>query len=160
MKRRKLQKKRKRLDGPLGNGLKPARKQNLKVTRSAKQTRRMDTRRAFRKTSDDNKTLKYHVAFLDSAADTCGIGGPSWYIDETSDRTVTIEGYDSGTSTKENIPIGTGLTVIDLRDGESILLRVHEATVFGGDSKHPILRNANGTERHCHSESIRRSLLH
>ena len=91
----------------------------------------MDTCRAFSKTSDDSKTLKYHVAFLDSAADTCGIGEPSWYIDETSDRTLTIEGYNSGTTTKENVPIGTGLTVVDLPDGESILLQVHEATVLG-----------------------------
>ena len=39
-------------------------------------------------------------------------------------------GYD-GDATRENIPIGTGLTAIDLPDDTTIIIRANEATVLG-----------------------------
>ncbi len=70
-------------------------------------------------------------AFMDNGSDTCGIGGPAWTIDSVSQRKVSISGYDANNTTQKDVPIGTGLTAIDLPDGETIIGRVNKATILG-----------------------------
>ena len=41
-----------------------------------------------------------------------------------------VTGYD-GDTTRDNIPIGTGLTAVDLPDDTTIILRANEATILG-----------------------------
>ena len=69
--------------------------------------------------------------FLDSGADTSNIGGPAWHIKFLTERKVNVYGFDekSGTS-REDVPVGTGVTAVDLPNDETILLRVNEATVM------------------------------
>ena len=73
----------------------------------------------------------YSYAYLDTAADMCGIGGDAWVIDALTDRQTALGGYDTSTTVKTNVPIGSGITAIDLPDGETILLKVNEATILG-----------------------------
>ena len=40
------------------------------------------------------KTQKHEFGYLDSRSDTFGVGGDAWKIDEKSDRTVTVVGFD------------------------------------------------------------------
>ena len=49
---------------------------------------------------------EYHsIAYLDNAADTFGIVRDDWIIEEVSDKNITVEGYDSNNTTKNDIPI-------------------------------------------------------
>ena len=38
---------------------------------------------------------KDNLEYIDSASDTVGIGGGAWVIEEFSNRTVTVAGYDN-----------------------------------------------------------------
>ena len=90
--------------------------------------RYMDTARMF---SKQQQKGGYEYAFIDSGADTFGIGGKAWIIDTLTDRTVEVSGYHKEDTVMNNIPIGTGITAVDLPNGETILLRAHEATIIG-----------------------------
>jgi len=85
-------------------------------------------------TTADNMDPTYDYAFMDTACDTCGIGGRSWVIESLSGRKVQIAGYDTTHTVKNDIPIGSGITAVDLPTGETILLRVHEASVLNDDA--------------------------
>jgi len=82
----------------------------------------------------DGQDTAYDYAFMDSACDTCGIGGQAWVIDTMTGRKVQIAGYDTTNTVQNNVPIGTGITAVDLPTGETILLRVHEATILNDDA--------------------------
>jgi hypothetical protein len=80
----------------------------------------------------------YDYAFVDTACDTCGLGGSAWVLDTMTERKVQIAGYDHQDTIKDNVPIGSGITAIDLPDGETILLKVNEATILG-NAAHSLL---------------------
>jgi hypothetical protein len=73
----------------------------------------------------------YDYAFVDTACDTCGLGRSAWVLDTMTERKVQVAGYDHQDTAKDNVPIGSGITAIDLPDGETILLTVNEATILG-----------------------------
>ena len=73
----------------------------------------------------------HSYACVDTAADMCSIGGDAWVLDTISNRSTDLAGYDTSSTVKTNIPIGNGITAVDLPNGETILLKVNEATILG-----------------------------
>ena len=90
----------------------------------------MDTVKLFRKRNVD-PTKSYSLAFMDSASDTCGIGGNSRIIDYETERKVQVVGHHKTDTAMSEIKIGGGITAIDLLNKETILIRVCEATLLG-----------------------------
>ena len=107
-----------------------------------------DDRKAMKMASDiKDQSLKAHIrykvrkpsdqyeyGFIDSGSDTSGIGGNCWIMDTLTDREVAITGYDNKESVKNNVKIGSAITAIDLPSGETVLIRVNEATILGEDA--------------------------
>jgi hypothetical protein len=75
---------------------------------------------------------KYEYGYLDSGSDTCGINTKSWIIDNISDRRVNVSGYQG--KIEENVPIVSGITAVDLPSGETVILKVNEATISEEDA--------------------------
>ena len=111
-------------------GFKP---REQKMHKSIEDTRYVDRTKMYakKKQGDSMFENKADLAYVDNASDTVGIGGKAWIIEEISDRTVTIAGYDNCKTIQEKIKIGNGVTATTLPDGETILLRVYEATLLG-----------------------------
>jgi hypothetical protein len=74
---------------------------------------------------------KQEVALIDSACDTCAIGGTAWIIDEHTGRLVDICGHTQNSTMRSGIPIVTATTAVELPSGETVLLKVHEASNLG-----------------------------
>ena len=94
------------------------------------QVRYVDKAKLLAKTKSD----EYEYGFLDSGSDTTGIGGKCWVMDVMTDRTVDIAGYDNKETIRKSVNIGSAITATDLPSGETILLRVNEATILGEDA--------------------------
>ena len=60
--------------------------------------------------------------FLDPGSDTFRLGGYARAVENPTKRKVTVVGYN-GDTVKENTPIGTWLTAIDLPDDTTIIVR-------------------------------------
>ena len=101
------------------------RKMNLK-----KQVCNLDNSRAYDGTTTFEQEYSI-ICYLDNADDTFGIGGNAWIIEEVSDKTVTVEGYDSDDSTKDNIPIVTGVSAVDFPDNKTIIIVSKYSTIMG-----------------------------
>jgi hypothetical protein len=70
---------------------------------------------------------RYHISILDDSADTCVLG-QGWevlYIHNT--RRANVVGLDHEAAVKRNLPIVSAITAVDLPDGISVILIVHEA---------------------------------
>ena len=80
---------------------------------------------SFTSPSDHNNIL-----IVDSGADTSGIGESEWIIDEITERSVNISGYDNKIQ-EEKSKIGSAITAVDLPDDTTILLKINEATLLG-----------------------------
>ena len=78
----------------------------------------------------ERKNDPYEYAFIDSGSDTFGIGGQAWIIDHITDRTVQVSGYHSTDTIKHDVPIGCGITAVDLPNGQTILIKANEATIL------------------------------
>ena len=75
---------------------------------------------------------EYHsIAYLDNSTYTFGIGGDAWIIEDVSDNTVNVEGYNYNDTMKDNIPIGTGVSAVDLLYNNTILIFSNKATIMG-----------------------------
>ena len=95
-----------------------------------KQVCNIDTRRSYSSTTTSAQKY-YSIVYLDNAANKFGIGGDAWIIEEVSDKTVTVEGYDSDDSTKDNIPIVTGVSAVDFPDNKTIIIVSKYSTIMG-----------------------------
>ena len=71
------------------------------------------------------------VALIDSGCDTCAIGGSAWHITEKTGREVNITGHTEDLTSRNNIPVVSALTAVDLPTGEVILIKVNEASNLG-----------------------------
>ena len=92
-------------------------------------TRLMDPAKLFAKTVSALSGTDEMI--IDGGADTCSIGGEAWHIDFKSGRFVNVAGYDEKAGTiRSNVQIGGGVTAMDLPNGETILIRVNEATIM------------------------------
>jgi hypothetical protein len=95
--------------------------------------RHVDYSKALKKRTQASEDI-YEYAYIDSGSDTCGIGGEAWIIDTITERKVQVTGYDTLNTVKEDVPIVSAITAIDLPTGETILMRVNEATNLGRDA--------------------------
>ena len=75
----------------------------------------------------------HHQLIIDCGADTSGIGGPEWIIDEMTNRYVDISGYNNIFHDKKS-RIGSAITAIDLPDNKTILIKINEATILNNDA--------------------------
>ena len=81
---------------------------------------------------------KYHISILDSGADTCVIGQGWEILSICNSRSANVVGFDHEAAVKRNLPIVSGITTVDLPDGSSILLVVHEG-IYNETAKHSLL---------------------
>ena len=77
------------------------------------------------------KTGDEDFAFMDSGSDTSGLGGEAWNITHITKRKVRVTGFENEKTAKNNVPIGTGITAVDLPNDTTVILRVNEATLLG-----------------------------
>ena len=75
--------------------------------------RYMDTARMYTITHEEQDNHQYEYAFIDSAADTFGVGGKAWVIDTLTNRKVQVAGYHSVDTVMNDIPIGSAITAVD-----------------------------------------------
>ena len=68
----------------------------------------------------------YHISILDGVADTCVLGKGWKIISIHSSRKANVVGFDHEAAVKRNLPIVSAITAVDLPDGTSILLVIHE----------------------------------
>ena len=61
--------------------------------RANMQTITVDTARMYNKKTGQETIHIYALAYMDSASDTCGIGGEAWIIDYVTERKVQVIGY-------------------------------------------------------------------
>ena len=101
------------------------RKMNLK-----KQVRKIDTRRSYAGTTTPAQE-DHIISYLDNSDDTLGIWEGDSIIEEVTYKAVTVEGYDSDDNMKENIPIVTGVSAIDLPYSNTIIIVAGEANIMG-----------------------------
>jgi hypothetical protein len=70
---------------------------------------------------------KYHISILDGGADTCVLGQGWEVLSVHNSRRSNVLGFDHEAAVKRNLPIVSAITAVDLPDGISVLLIVHEA---------------------------------
>jgi hypothetical protein len=69
---------------------------------------------------------RYHTSILDGGADTCVLGKGWEVISTHKSRMANVVGFDHETAIKWNLPIVSSITSIDLPNGQSIILVIHE----------------------------------
>ena len=60
------------------------------------------------------------------------------FLYRNPNRKANVYGFDPTSAVKLNLPIVTAVTAVDLEDGQTILLRVHEA-VYNDTAPHTLL---------------------
>jgi hypothetical protein len=70
---------------------------------------------------------KYLISILDGRADTCVLGQGWEVLSVHNTRRANVVGFDHEATVKRNLPIVSSITAVDLPDGISVLLIVHEA---------------------------------
>ena len=91
----------------------------------------MNEAKLYAKISHDDS---YELAITDSGSDTIGIGGKAWIIDHITNRKVQVSGYHRKDTLTSDVPIGSGITAVDLPNSETVLIRANEATLLGEDA--------------------------
>jgi hypothetical protein len=71
----------------------------------------------------------YHISILDDDADTCVLGKGWEIISIHISRKSNVVEFDHEAAVKRNLPIVSAITAIDLPDGTSILLVIHECII-------------------------------
>jgi hypothetical protein len=81
---------------------------------------------------------KYHIIILDGGADTC-ILGQGWEVLSIHNTIrANVIGFDHEAAVKRNLPMISAITAVDLPDGTSVLLIVHEG-IYNDTSNHSLL---------------------
>jgi hypothetical protein len=83
---------------------------------------------------------KYHISIFDAGtdADTCVLGQGWKFLSVHNTRRVNKHGFDHEAAVKWNLPIVSAITAVDLPDGISVLLIVHEA-IYNDTANHSLL---------------------
>jgi hypothetical protein len=79
---------------------------------------------------------KNHISILDGGADTCVLGKGWEILSIHSSRRANVVGVDHETAIKENLPIVSAITALDLPNGQSVLLLVHEFGIVIDTEEH------------------------
>jgi hypothetical protein len=82
---------------------------------------------------------RYHISILDGGADTCVLGQGWEVISIHNTRRANVVGFDHEAAVKRNIPIpiNIAITAVDLPDGISMILIVHE-TIYNDTAIHSL----------------------
>jgi hypothetical protein len=70
---------------------------------------------------------KYHMSISDGGEDTCVLGQGWEVLSVHNTRRANVVGFDHEAAVKRNLPIFSEITAVDLPDGISMILIVHEA---------------------------------
>jgi hypothetical protein len=81
---------------------------------------------------------KYHMSILDGCADTCLLGQGWEVLSVNNIRVANVLGFDHKAAAKRNLPIVSTITEVDLPDGISVLLIVHDA-IYNDTANHSLL---------------------
>jgi hypothetical protein len=81
---------------------------------------------------------KYHISILDGGADTCVLGQGWKILSVHITRRANVGGFDHETAVKRNLPIVSAITAVDLPDGISVMIVVHEA-IYNDTANHSLL---------------------
>jgi hypothetical protein len=81
---------------------------------------------------------KYHISILDGGADTCVLGQGWEVLSFHNTRRANVVGFDHEAAVKRNLPIVSAITAVDLQDGISVILIVHEA-IYNDKANHSLL---------------------
>ena len=81
---------------------------------------------------------KYHISILDGVVDTCVLGKGWEVLSIHNSRRANVVCFDHEAAIKRNLPIASAITVLDLPNGSSILLLVHEC-IYNETSNHSLL---------------------
>jgi hypothetical protein len=80
----------------------------------------------------------HHISILDCDADTCVLG-KGWKIASTHNlRRANKVGFDHEIAIKRNLPIVSATAAINLPNGQSILLVIHEG-IYNETAAHSLL---------------------
>jgi hypothetical protein len=81
---------------------------------------------------------KHQISILDGGADTFILGKGWEILSVHNSRRANVVGFDHETAVKKNLPIVSAITTVDLPNGQSILLVIHEA-MYNDTSNHSLL---------------------
>jgi hypothetical protein len=81
---------------------------------------------------------KYRINILDGGADTCVLGQGWKVLSVHNTRRANVVGFDHEAAVKRNLPIVSAITAVDLPDGISVILIVHEA-IYNDTANHLLL---------------------
>jgi hypothetical protein len=84
---------------------------------------------------------KYHISILDGVVDTYALGQGWEVLSVHNTRRANVVGFDHEAAVKRNLPIVsaiTAITAVDLPDGISVNLIVHEA-IYNDTANHSLL---------------------
>jgi hypothetical protein len=81
---------------------------------------------------------KYRISILDSGAYTCILGQGWEVLSVHNTRRANVVRVDHETAVKRNLPIVSAITAVDLPDGISVQLIVHEA-IYNDTANHSLL---------------------
>jgi hypothetical protein len=70
---------------------------------------------------------KCHISILVGGVDTCVLGQGWKVLSVHNTRRANVVGFDHVAAVKRNLPIVSAITAVDLPDGISVILMVHEA---------------------------------
>jgi hypothetical protein len=82
--------------------------------------------------------VKYHISILDGGEDTCILGQGWEVLSVHNTRRANVVGFDHETAVKRNLPIVSAITAVDLPDGISVILIVHEG-IYNDTANHSLL---------------------
>jgi hypothetical protein len=81
---------------------------------------------------------KYQISIFYGGADTCVFGQEWEVISVHNIRRANVVVFDHEAAVKRNFPIVSAITAVDLPDGISVLLIVHEA-IYNDTFNHSLL---------------------
>jgi hypothetical protein len=81
---------------------------------------------------------KYHLSILDGGAYTCVLGKGWEILSIHGSRRANVVGFDHETAIKRNLPIVSAIAALNLPNGQSVLLLVHEG-IYNETSNHSLL---------------------
>jgi hypothetical protein len=88
----------------------------------------------------------YHISILmDGGAETCVLGNGREIISIHNSGKANVVGFDHKAALKRNLPIVSAITAVDLPDGTSILLAIHEG-IYNETKNHSLLSEFQSRE--------------
>jgi hypothetical protein len=81
---------------------------------------------------------KYHISILDGCADTCVLRQGWEVLSVHNTRRANVVGFDHEAAVKWNLLIVSAITAVDLPDGISVILIVHEG-IYSDTANHSLL---------------------